>query len=167
MPQLRYSSRVFKTSSRKHPYWCWNFRNPHVRLRSSCPQFLQKLQNHGHYRVMVCDGEREFEIHKIFRSGLAKFFNLIVINSGSANFLYQRILKHIEVAPTHVAVVAGYLESGIIPAHQAGVSRLYQLHNSNRWEALSQPPSHGIVSQSIRDLSEIRIQSAECLNREY
>ena len=136
------------------------FRNPHVRLRAASPQFLQKLQNYGYYRVMVCNGEHEFEIHKIFRSGLAKFFNLIVIHSGNLDALHQRIFDHIGVAAPHVSVVSGYLGSGIIPAHQAGVSRLFQVHNSNRWEALSNASPQGVILKSVRDLSEIQLETA-------
>jgi len=90
-----------------------------IELLAGVEQTLDQL--HGSYRLVVATkGDLLDQERKLHKSGLEKYFHHVEIMSEKGPADYQKLLKHLDVAPAEFLMVGNSLKSDIIPVLEIG-----------------------------------------------
>jgi putative hydrolase of the HAD superfamily len=93
--------------------------NKPVELLDGVEEVLQKLN--GRYRlVMATKGDLLDQERKLKKSGLERHFHHIEIMSEKKEPDFQKLIKHLDIAPSEFAMVGNSLKSDVLPVLNLG-----------------------------------------------
>lgn len=90
-----------------------------IELLDGVEEVLQTL--HGRYRLVVATkGDLLDQERKLMKSGLAHYFHHIEIMSDKRESDYQKLLKHLDIAPEEFLMIGNSLKSDVLPVLAIG-----------------------------------------------
>lgn len=90
-----------------------------IELLDGVEEVLQTLQ--GRYRLVVATkGDLLDQERKLIKSGLAHYFHHIEIMSDKRESDYQKLLKHLDIAPEEFLMIGNSLKSDVLPVLAIG-----------------------------------------------
>ena len=90
-----------------------------VELLEGVEETLSKL--YGNYRlVMATKGDLLDQERKLKKSGLEEYFHHIEIVSDKTPKQYLKLVKHLDIAPSHFLMVGNSVKSDILPVLEIG-----------------------------------------------
>ncbi|WP_273214249.1 HAD family hydrolase [Runella zeae] len=90
-----------------------------IELLDGVEEVLQTL--HGRYRLVVATkGDLLDQERKLIKSGLAHYFHHIEIMSDKRESDYQKLLKHLDIAPEEFLMIGNSLKSDVLPVLAIG-----------------------------------------------
>lgn len=93
--------------------------NAPVEILPGIPEVLDQLQ--GKYKlIMATKGDLLEQERKLKRSGLEDYFHHVEIVSEKNEAEYERIIKHLDIAPEHFLMIGNSLKSDVVPVLNIG-----------------------------------------------
>lgn len=90
-----------------------------IELLDGVEEVLQQLQ--GKYRLVVATkGDLLDQERKLKKSGLEKYFHHIEIMSDKQEADYQKLLRHLDIAPEEFMMIGNSLKSDVLPVLKLG-----------------------------------------------
>lgn len=90
-----------------------------IELLDGVEEVLQTL--HSRYRLVVATkGDLLDQERKLMKSGLAHYFHHIEIMSDKRESDYQKLLKHLDIAPEEFLMIGNSLKSDVLPVLAIG-----------------------------------------------
>ncbi|MEZ4773963.1 MAG: HAD family hydrolase [Bacteroidia bacterium] len=115
-------------------------------------EVLQQLQ--GKYRlVMATKGDLLDQERKLIKSGLGKYFHHIEIVSEKKESEYQKLIRHLDIAPSEFLMIGNSLKSDILPVLNIGGYGFHVPFHTT-WEL--EKVEKNIEHPNFRELANIR-----------
>ncbi|OJJ13994.1 HAD family hydrolase [marine bacterium AO1-C] len=93
--------------------------NAPVEILTGIPEVLDQL--HGKYKlIMATKGDLLEQERKLKRSGLEHYFHHVEIVSEKNEAEYERIIKHLDIAPENFLMIGNSLKSDVVPVLNIG-----------------------------------------------
>jgi putative hydrolase of the HAD superfamily len=90
-----------------------------IELLDGVEEVLQQLQ--GKYRLVVATkGDLLDQERKLKKSGLEKYFHHIEIMSDKQESDYQKLIRHLDIAPEEFMMIGNSLKSDVLPVLKLG-----------------------------------------------
>lgn len=90
-----------------------------IELLDGVEEVLQQLQ--GKYRLVVATkGDLLDQERKLKKSGLEKYFHHIEIMSDKQEADYQKLIRHLDIAPDEFMMIGNSLKSDVLPVLKLG-----------------------------------------------
>ncbi len=90
-----------------------------IELLDGVEEVLQQLQ--GKYRLVVATkGDLLDQERKLKKSGLEKYFHHIEIMSDKQEADYQKLIRHLDIAPEEFMMIGNSLKSDVLPVLKLG-----------------------------------------------
>jgi putative hydrolase of the HAD superfamily len=128
-----------------------------IELLEGVETVLQSLQ--GHYRLVVATkGDLLDQERKLKKSGLEPYFHHIEVMSDKQELDYQKLIRHLDIAPDEFLMVGNSLKSDILPVLALGGYGVHvPFHTTWAHEVVSHEVDHPRFLQVAR-LSELPSQ---------
>jgi putative hydrolase of the HAD superfamily len=108
------------------------------------------------YRLVIATkGDLLDQERKLKKSGLAKYFHHIEIMSDKQSADYEKLIRHLDIAPSEFMMIGNSLKSDILPVLELGGHGVHiPFHTTWAHEMVSHPVEH-VNFREIEHLDEI------------
>ncbi|GGH42867.1 HAD family hydrolase [Mangrovimonas yunxiaonensis] len=132
-----------------------NMINKPVELLEGVEEVLEALSKQ--YRlIVVTKGDLLDQERKLEKSGLLDYFHHIEVLSDKHENNYQRLLKHLDIAPTEFLMVGNSLKSDVLPLINIKAKAIHvPFHTTWAHEQVSDADKNGKHYQTIHKLTDL------------
>ena len=129
-----------------------------IELLAGVEEVLHSL--HGRYKLIVATkGDLLDQERKLEKSGLINYFHHVEVMSEKKIPDYQKLIKHLDIAPQELLMIGNSLKSDILPLIAIGASAIHvPFHTTWTHEQVSEQDllnSDYTTVSSIRDILEL------------
>mmetsp|Transcript_26052 Transcript_26052/g.49415 ORF Transcript_26052/g.49415 Transcript_26052/m.49415 type:complete len:240 (+) Transcript_26052:218-937(+) len=128
-----------------------------IELLQGVEEVLQRLSEQDKYRlIVVTKGDLLDQERKLAKSNLLKYCHHIEVVSEKGPEDYEKILKHLDIAPTDFLMIGNSLKSDVLPLLEIGSTAIHvPFHTTWVHEQVHEEATHNKDFHTVSSLGEI------------
>lgn len=126
-----------------------------IELLDGVEEVLQKLPKR--FKLIVATkGDLLDQERKLEKSNLLKYFHHIEVMSDKKERDYQKLIKHLDIAPSELLMIGNSLKSDILPLVNIGASAIHiPFHTTWIHEQVSEEESAKVAYKTLSNIREL------------
>ncbi|CAM1344912.1 HAD family hydrolase [Tenacibaculum amylolyticum] len=126
-----------------------------IELLEGVEEVLKQLQ--GKYKLIVATkGDLLDQERKLERSGILKYFHHVEVMSEKKVPDYQKLLKHLDIAPSELLMIGNSLKSDVLPLLEVGAEAIHiPFHTTWAHETVSDDQKASVNYKTLSSIKEV------------